>query len=112
MSGEFDLNTQMEHATAVAAAAYAINRSIEESGIPDQRKTSVVPLQPSMSRVKSKKEDALFSNISEQKRSSDGPDASLSRQKSKKEGAPMPITEPGRISKRFSGKYSELVKQL
>ncbi|KAL9421141.1 hypothetical protein AB3S75_038662 [Citrus x aurantiifolia] len=62
----------MDHATAVAAAAYAINKSIEESRIPEQKKTS------------------------------DGPDASLSRQKSKKDDTPMPITEPGRISKRFS----------
>ncbi|XP_052295513.1 uncharacterized protein LOC102616806 isoform X3 [Citrus sinensis] len=102
MSGEFDPNTQMDHATAVAAAAYAINKSIEESRIPGQRKTSVVAPQPSMSRVKSQKEDALISNMSEQKKNSDGPDASLRRQKSKKDDTPIPITEPGRISKRFS----------
>ncbi|KAL5759405.1 hypothetical protein ACOSQ2_018243 [Xanthoceras sorbifolium] len=55
MSQDYDSENQMEHVTAVAAAAYAIN-SLEDSVKPDQKKTSAAP-ESFSSRVKSKKED-------------------------------------------------------
>lgn len=116
MSGDLDSNYQQERVTAVAATAYAI-KSLEESPIPDQRRTSSGLLQSPMSRLKSKKEDKM---PEQKKDSGGGPEPSLSRVKSKKEGTPPEpdkslsrlksknndtAPEPGKVSKRFSGKY-------
>lgn len=63
----------IDHATAVAAATFAI-ATLEEPGILDQKKTTERP-ETSFIRGKSKKEDTTHSAL-----------------------------EPGRASKRFSGK--------
>ncbi|XP_057948756.1 remorin-like [Malania oleifera] len=73
--GQDDDSKEIEYATAVAAAAFAIN-SLEESGIPIQKKTSEVP-ETSKAKVKSKKEDTAIA-----------------------------IPEPGKVSRRFSGETS------
>ncbi|XP_021807520.1 uncharacterized protein At3g61260-like isoform X1 [Prunus avium] len=72
MSQDYDSNKAIEHATAVAAAAYAI-KSIEDSAISDQKKTSNEP-KTSLVRIKSKKEEKAISK-----------------------------PEPGRVSKLFPG---------
>ncbi|XP_016647756.1 PREDICTED: remorin isoform X2 [Prunus mume] len=59
MSQDYDSNKAIEHATAVAAAAYAI-KSIEDSAISDQKKTGNEP-KTSLVRIKSKKEETAIS---------------------------------------------------
>ena len=73
MSQDYDSSKIIEHATAVAAATYAI-ATLEEPGIPDRKKTS------------------------------ERPETSFIRGKSKKEDTTRSALEPGRASKRFSGK--------
>ncbi|TXG56592.1 hypothetical protein EZV62_017905 [Acer yangbiense] len=58
MSRDYDSEYQMEHVTAVAAAAYAI-KSLQDSSMPDQKKTSGAPESLS-TRLRSRKEDALM----------------------------------------------------
>ncbi|KAJ0095903.1 hypothetical protein Patl1_16730 [Pistacia atlantica] len=121
MSRGYDSNIQMEHAAAVAAAAYAIN-SLEESRIPCQKKTTEGPF-AFLTRLSSKKEDAPMSvpeitsegpqrqpSVTRQKSKKDDVDEatrnlepSLSRLRSKTEDTPVSMTEPGSGSKRFSG---------
>ncbi|CAL8994646.1 unnamed protein product, partial [Prunus brigantina] len=61
MSQDYDSNKAIEHATAVAAAAYAI-KSIEDSAISDQKKTGNEP-KTSLVRIKSKKEETAISKL-------------------------------------------------
>ncbi|KAK3222900.1 hypothetical protein Dsin_009925 [Dipteronia sinensis] len=56
MSRDYDSEYQMEHVTAVAAAAYAI-KSLQDSSMPDQKNTSEAP-ESFLTRLRSKKEDA------------------------------------------------------
>ncbi|KAJ0037478.1 hypothetical protein Pint_23535 [Pistacia integerrima] len=121
MSRGYDSNIQMEHAAAVAAAAYAIN-SLEESRIPCQKKTTEGPF-AFLTRLSSKKEDAPMSvqeitsegtqrqpSFTRQKSKKDDVDEttrnlepSLTRLRSKTEDTRVSMTEPGSGSKRFSG---------
>lgn len=73
MSQDYDSSSMIDHATAVAAATFAI-ATLEEPGILDQKKTTERP-ETSFIRGKSKKEDTTHSAL-----------------------------ESGRASKRFSGK--------
>lgn len=59
MSREFDASNGMEQATAVAAAAYAIN-SLKESGILDLECRTEKP-ETSVIKIKSKQEDKTVS---------------------------------------------------
>ncbi|KAK2636107.1 hypothetical protein Ddye_030899 [Dipteronia dyeriana] len=72
MSRDYNSDYQMEHVTAVAAAAYAI-KSLQDSSMPDQKKTT-----------------------------SGTPESFLTRLMSKKEDAPIQAPQPDGISKRFS----------
>ncbi|KAM3706862.1 hypothetical protein ACJW31_03G183500 [Castanea mollissima] len=75
MSQDYDSSNMLDHATAVAAATFAI-ATLEEPGIPDQKKTT------------------------------ERPETSFIRGKSKKEDTTRSALEPGRASKRFSGETS------
>ncbi|KAK0575328.1 hypothetical protein LWI29_037333 [Acer saccharum] len=55
MSRDYDSEYQREHVTAVAAAAYAI-KSLQDSSMPDQKKTSGASESP-LTRLRSRKED-------------------------------------------------------
>lgn len=59
MSQDYDSNVTIEHATAVAAAAFAI-KSIEESAISDKKSTGN-ETDYSLVKIKSKKEETTIS---------------------------------------------------
>ncbi|XP_044491081.1 uncharacterized protein LOC123215089 isoform X2 [Mangifera indica] len=90
LSHDYDPNVQIEHAAAVAATAYAI-KSMEESGIPEQKKKSE-GLFPFLTKLRSKKEDAT---IPVQEITDESPQLqpSFTRLRSKKEDATIPVQE-------------------